>query len=72
MACSQIGGGSVVGSGGCPHTQGLSLGVGLDGGDPGGVVDVVRIGEALPGDAVWREIRHQASCRFSQQAPTEM
>jgi len=29
---------------------GLGPGVELDGGDPGGLVDVVRIDEALPGD----------------------
>lgn len=52
-----------------PH-PGLGPGVELDGGDPGGLVDVVRIDEAPPAMAVRREIRHQASCRLSQQAPT--
>lgn len=33
-------------------TPGLGPGVELDGGDPGGVVDVVRIDEALPGEGV--------------------
>ena len=43
-------------------------GVELSGGDLGGVGDLARVGEVLPGQGLARKIRHQPSCMFSQQA----